>query len=181
MSRCVELLLAATLVAGQVLPTRLEVPDPLPSPEAFRFEQLAPRQVPLAAVTQDLAGIATRSEQPRRLELRLDANLLFAKDSATILPQARRRLDELRAELVRREAGSVTITGHTDDLGSAEHGLQLSRRRAEAVEEALGQGLTAQRVVVQGLGESHPVVPNDSEANRARNRRVEVVFTAGRR
>lgn len=142
-------------------------PDPLPRPDVYPSSQLV-------AVSTDLEGTVERREQTGRLDLRLDANVLFGKDSDQLRPQASTRLGLIATELRTSRPSTVTITGHTDDLGSAEHGLELSRRRAERVRDALGPGLTAHRVTVVGRGESQPLVPNDSEANRARNRRVEI-------
>lgn len=191
MWRSVELVLAAALLAAVCQPAaasslppqpaRVEVPDPLPEPDGVRVYPVAPNSFPIARVSQDRAGIATQREGQGRLDLRIDANLTFAKDSYVIRPAARARLRQLSNQLAARSSGTVEITGHTDDLGSRQHGLDLSRRRAAAVRDALAPGLSRHRVTVRGLGEARPLVPNTDEASRARNRRVEVVFRAGPR
>lgn len=67
------------------------------------------------------------------------------------------------------------ISGHTDDLGSAELNQLLSRKRAEAIVTYLTyKGIDNHRLVAKGFGESNPIVPNDSNENRAKNRRVEL-------
>ncbi len=67
----------------------------------------------------------------------------------------------------------VEINAHTDDVGSAEYNQFLSERRAESVVKFLIESkIDDQRFVANGLGESDPVVPNDTEENRAKNRRV---------
>jgi OOP family OmpA-OmpF porin len=69
------------------------------------------------------------------------------------------------------------VVGHTDSVGSDEANLRLSLRRAEAVRNYLvTQGINPARITVDGKGESQPVVPNDTEANRAKNRRVEITL-----
>lgn len=69
---------------------------------------------------------------------------------------------------------SIEIQGHTDDVGSDEANLTLSRNRAKAVKEYLiGQGIPETRIEANGYGESKPRVPNDSDENRALNRRTE--------
>jgi N-acetylmuramoyl-L-alanine amidase len=67
----------------------------------------------------------------------------------------------------------IVITGHTDNVGSAEGNLRLSRRRAQAVEKALlNLGIAKSRLRARGLGESEPLADNLSAEGRSRNRRV---------
>ena len=68
----------------------------------------------------------------------------------------------------------IEIEGHTDAEGTPERNARLSRRRAEAVAEYLAEaGVDAQKLSAVGYGETRPVAPNDTPANRARNRRIE--------
>jgi outer membrane protein OmpA-like peptidoglycan-associated protein len=75
---------------------------------------------------------------------------------------------------------TVRIDGHTDDKGSPGYNVRLSKRRAQAVERALGSALGGAKVTVVGRGEADPVASNrtkdgaDSPKGRARNRRVEI-------
>ena len=70
----------------------------------------------------------------------------------------------------------VEIQGHTCDLGPAEFNRNLSDRRAQALKAYLiSQGIAADRLTARGYGEDRPRFPNDSEANRAKNRRAELV------
>lgn len=70
----------------------------------------------------------------------------------------------------------VEIQGHTCDLGPAEYNRTLSDRRANSIKEYLvSQGIARDRLEARGYGEDRPRFPNDSEENRARNRRVELV------
>jgi outer membrane protein OmpA-like peptidoglycan-associated protein len=69
----------------------------------------------------------------------------------------------------------VEIQGHTDSTGSADHNLDLSRRRADTVKAYLQlYGISAGRLKTTGLGESRPVGDNATEEGRALNRRVEL-------
>ena len=72
----------------------------------------------------------------------------------------------------RRGPGRVSIVGYTDDLGSAHHGLVLSRQRAAAVARVLQPKLDKADYTfrVSGRGEADPAVPNTSEKNRKLNR-----------
>ena len=122
----------------------------------------------------DIDGFAVTQRSPKTLLIRLDAAILFAKDSARIRPEARARLRELTRTLGGLGPGRITVTGYTDDLGSAQHGLELSHQRATAVAAQLGRELPPRRfrILARGRGEANPAVPNTSEMNRAKNRRV---------
>jgi len=68
----------------------------------------------------------------------------------------------------------VQVTGHTDNVGNRDANQALSLQRAKSVANFLTQrGMAASRIDTQGFGDSRPVVPNDVEANRAKNRRIE--------
>src|SRR5690606_33467006 len=78
------------------------------------------------------------------------------------------RLPELHPEL------RIIIAAHTDDIGSEEYNFDLSNKRARSVMNYLVQKkVDRSRLEHLGYGESRPAVPNDSDENRAKNRRVE--------
>lgn len=88
-------------------------------------------------------------------------------------------------ELRRRRVADLRVVGHTDAKGTAAYNRELSRRRAEAVQDRLAVtlGAAAPRIQVEGRGEVDPVASNtrdgrDDQRGRARNRRVELVFGA---
>ena len=105
------------------------------------------------------------------------ADAFFALDSAAIRPEAKAALDAAIARI--RAAGfegNIRVSGHTCDLGSAAYNLRLSQRRADAVRGYLvEQGLPAERVLAEGLGEAAPRHPN-APATRPLNRRVDIEF-----
>lgn len=71
----------------------------------------------------------------------------------------------------------VLITGHTDDVGTAESNLKLSMRRIEEIRRMLVHiGLDDNHVSIMPYGETEPLVPNTSEANRRKNRRVQFLI-----
>ena len=71
----------------------------------------------------------------------------------------------------------IRVDGHTDSDGAAAYNKGLSERRASAVKERLvAAGIDADRLEVKGFGESNPIVPNDSAANKRENRRVELTI-----
>lgn len=100
-------------------------------------------------------------------------NVFFETGSAALLGLSTEELDRL-VDLLTDQAGvSVEIAGHTDNVGSDTANQQLSERRAAAVKLYLEQhGIDAARIQSIGYGESRPVAPNDTEAERARNRRT---------
>ncbi len=104
-------------------------------------------------------------------------HFLFAFDEAELASEALPLLDTLAAHLERNPELVIDITGHTDDQGAETYNLKLSQARAGSVSTYLAQkGIKASRVYANGRGEESPIFPNDSEDNRARNRRVEIKF-----
>jgi OmpA-OmpF porin, OOP family len=103
--------------------------------------------------------------------------ILFDFDSDTMRPDSKPQLDEI-GKLLKDSAGlNVLIVGHTDSQGAFDYNVDLSKRRAASVVEALvGQyGIERARLTPVGVGMAAPVATNRSEDGRARNRRVEPV------
>ncbi|MFZ5485209.1 MAG: OmpA family protein [Pseudomonadota bacterium] len=85
-------------------------------------------------------------------------------------------LDKVARLLREKTTKNIALEGHTDNVGTAEYNLDLSRRRAKSVRDAfLARGVPAQRMALAGLGMDQPVAPNDTEIGRTLNRRVEVI------
>lgn len=107
---------------------------------------------------------------------RLDG-IYFDTGRATLRPESRAALEQV-AELMKRDAAlKLEIVGHTDAVGDDAANRRLSEERALAVRSALvvDHGVSDRRLRARGAGETEPVAPNDSEAGRALNRRVELV------
>jgi OOP family OmpA-OmpF porin len=103
--------------------------------------------------------------------------ITFQTGSDRFTPEAESVLEELyRQTVVTRTI--VAIAGHTDADGDAETNRELSRRRALAVRDYLMRrapvSFPEPRFRAAGHGEDMPVAPNDTAANKARNRRVEI-------
>lgn len=103
--------------------------------------------------------------------------IYFDTDRATIKPESAPTLAEMAKLLTGQPRLNVYIVGHTDNQGSYDHNMTLSRQRAEAVANALaGQyKILRARMRTAGLGFLAPVGSNASEEGRALNRRVELV------
>jgi outer membrane protein OmpA-like peptidoglycan-associated protein len=126
------------------------------------------------ALRADLADLQTQQTQ-RGFVVTL-GDVLFEVDRAELKPGATRTLDELAHALSDDRGATVSIEGHTDATGSAEHNAQLSLRRAESVKGYLAMhGIDPARITTQGLGQEYPVASNATEAGRQQNRRVEVI------
>jgi hypothetical protein len=99
----------------------------------------------------------------------------FASDR--LRPESRPILQEIAAALVHNPDWTLSINGHTDSVGGDLANLDLSRRRADAVRDALATkyGIDPSRLSTRGFGASQPKDTNDTPEGRARNRRVELV------
>lgn len=84
----------------------------------------------------------------------------------------------MAAQAIKGTSGTILIVGHTDSDGSDEANLTLSKNRANAVKNALVKEfkIDANRLQVDGKGESNPVVSNDTSSGKAQNRRVEFIL-----
>lgn len=112
----------------------------------------------------------------------VDSEVHFAFNSDVLSKKAKEALDELASSVGNMQHFIVTVEGGADSVGNAEYNYDLSQRRADAVIQYLEQkaNIPAYRIYVIGLGKDHPVVPNTSAANRAKNRRVEVRLMTNR-
>lgn len=107
-------------------------------------------------------------------------NIHFATAETTILPSSRHALNLLAQLLDENKDLYIRIVGHTDDVGSEEDNRILSEGRAKSIfQELIDRSIESQRIMVAGRGESEPLVPNTSDANRQMNRRVEIEIISG--
>ncbi len=112
------------------------------------------------------------------LIVRMPEAILFATDSAALNPQLRSDLFVLADSLNRYPQSIVTVTGHTDNTGSAGYNQDLSERRASSVASVLRSGgVSSSRIRIRGAGENQPIATNQTAAGRAQNRRVDITIT----
>jgi OOP family OmpA-OmpF porin len=112
--------------------------------------------------------------QPKISWILSDVN--FDLNKAVVRPDAKEILQKDIKILKENPQIRVEIQGHTCDLGTADYNRMLSDKRANAIRDYLiSEGIAADRLSARGYGEDNPRFPNDSEANRAKNRRVEMV------
>jgi OOP family OmpA-OmpF porin len=99
----------------------------------------------------------------------------FALNSAELVGDSDRLLNDVAATLRRYPEQRVEVAGYTDSQGAEEYNRKLSERRANAVREyLLGQGVAAERLSARGYGEAQPIADNGTAEGRAVNRRVEL-------
>jgi outer membrane protein OmpA-like peptidoglycan-associated protein len=166
----------------------------------FRFENVPPGPVTISAEADgyfrsvievqvmahgDVSAQVMLTKRPRQpnvvvtdKEVKLKKAVHFQHDSAEILPDSMGIIEEA-ADVLRSHAEltSIEIQGHTDDSGTPAYNLRLSAERANAVREALVlNGVEENRLTARGYGQEKPLVPNTNDANRAKNRRVQLII-----
>jgi outer membrane protein OmpA-like peptidoglycan-associated protein len=124
-----------------------------------------------------LSTVAETNETARGVIVSLPG-ILFDVNKATLQIPAQLTVAKLAGILMVFQNMDLSIEGYTDSTGGDELNMALSTARAKAVYDFLkAQGIPESRMRYQGFGPASPVAPNDTEANRAKNRRVEVVLT----
>lgn len=105
------------------------------------------------------------------------SKLLFDFDKAVVREEYKAKLSEAKKVFDAHPTMTVKIVGYTCDLGPESYNQNLSERRAKAVRDFLVNevGIDSSRINVSGQGETNPAYPNDTDANRQKNRRVEFI------
>lgn len=120
-------------------------------------------------------GIQVSQTQDNRLKLNIPADVSFDTGRADIKGNFRPVLEQFARTLQDNPAATVQIIGHTDSTGGANINDPLSVDRAASTRDYLAQrGVSPNRIMIDGRGEREPIASNDSDAGRARNRRVEI-------
>ena len=133
---------------------------------------------------QILAGAVDVEREGQKIIIRIREKASFGSGSAEVVASFKPVLWRL-GEIIEAMEGRVVVAGHTDNIPIStsrfRSNWELSSGRAvSVVHELLWQtAMPLERFLVQGHGETHPVAPNDTPANRARNRRVEIILTQG--
>ena len=102
-------------------------------------------------------------------------NILFDQGKAILRPESLLELDKIYNFLVQYPNAEIELSGHTSSEGAYDFNRSLSYQRVNACKQYItGKGIDPSRVVAIGLGPDRPVASNDTETNRALNRRVEM-------
>lgn len=104
-------------------------------------------------------------------------NLFFEFNKTNLIDDSFAELDNLIRFLSENSHTNIDIVGYTDDKGTDAYNINLSKERAEEVKKYLiSKGIDANRLSTIGRGKNNPIVENDTEENRAKNRRVEFII-----
>jgi type VI secretion system protein ImpK len=159
---------------------RLRLPPPVAA-----VAQPAPQPRLAVFLQSDIkAGLVAVRDEVDRSVVILRGDGFFPRGSASLVPE-RQELMRRIADALIRVGGAVVVTGHTDNTpmrtARFPSNWHLSEERAKSVRDLMvAAGLPSERVRSEGRAEGEPVAANDSEANRALNRRVEItLLTAG--
>lgn len=137
----------------------------------------------------DTQAVEIRKIMPTVEVVRTDMNInlffsngvMFKKNSFEISESYKRDVVKFKEVIDRFPGTRLQIAGHTDDTGTDDINNKLSLKRAQAVYDLMIKtGVDASRMTVVGYGETRPRYPNDSEVNRLKNRRVEIIITPDR-
>jgi outer membrane protein OmpA-like peptidoglycan-associated protein len=113
------------------------------------------------------------------INVTFESGVLFGYDRDDVTADARKKLSDLASILNKYPDTYVLVEGHTDATGTDEYNMDLSRRRATSVATFLKtENIKSQRIQTKWYGESQPKFSNETEADRAKNRRVEFAIYA---
>lgn len=119
-------------------------------------------------------GVARQGDN---LVLRMPSDVTFASNQSSINNRFYTTLDDVAAVLNRYDQSVVDIVGHADSDGADDYNLNLSRQRASSVAQYLvSRNVLADRLYVDGMGESAPIATNATAEGKAQNRRVEILI-----
>lgn len=141
--------------------------------------KLAPgRVLDIKSVVETDDGGERREDTNVDVTFALQAEVIFDKDSADLGDAARTRIRAIADEVKKQKATALRVFGFTDNLGDADHGVALSKERANMVQRELAKdvGSAAIQYEIRGYGEQYPIADNGTEDGRRKNRRVEVSF-----
>lgn len=158
-------------------PVKVDPADPdLKLPEGATLAE--PKVLDIKLVVEDQGGEERREDTNTDVTFALQAEVLFAKDSAKLSDQAKARIDAIAQEIKKQRSTQVRVFGFTDNLGTHAHGVVLSKQRANAVQDVLSRELNDPNITfdVRGYAEQYPIADNSTEDGRKKNRRVEVTF-----
>jgi len=126
-------------------------------------------------------GLVDVETDHQRIIIRIQEKGSFPSGSASLKPQFEPVIDQI-GQVLAKTPGQIVVAGHTDNVPISTRRFrsnwELSAARAVTVVQHLRKiaGLAEERFLVEGHADANPLAPNDSPANRARNRRVEIVI-----
>jgi outer membrane protein OmpA-like peptidoglycan-associated protein len=130
-----------------------------------------------AQLLQQLNEVLQTTDTPRGLVVNM-ADVLFESGKFALSQDAQLKLAKLSGIIQAHPGLNLAIEGYTDTTGTPDFNLKLSQQRADAVMTFLiSQGLSADTITANGLGQANPVADNTTSAGRKQNRRVEIIVS----
>ncbi len=124
---------------------------------------------------QQIPGVEVTRPAENEIAIHLTNDILFDFNSAALRPESRQTLNDLAGNFQRYPDETISVEGHTDNVGAVEYNQGLSERRAYSVRDYLAsQGVPSSRITAIGYGESRPKASNETPEGRQLNRRVEI-------
>lgn len=142
--------------------------------ELYYFVKLKDLETSSGVPGADVDAIAAIGSAIR---LQLDSKVLFDSGKSKLKPEGVLAIKELVKNIQVLKSGKIIVEGHTDDTGSDQSNTTLSIARAKSVSKELQKHVSKKKFSFKdiGYGEKRPKVENDSDENRAKNRRVEIL------
>ena len=146
----------------------------VPAGESYQYVRFTDLKSPSDIPGADIDAVACIGSAMR---MTLSSGVLFDFGKYDLKPEAADELKKLAQKINILKGGSITVEGHTDDIGQDAENKILSEKRAQSVANALRSLLpgTNFKWQIKGFGENQPLKPNTDDANRQENRRVEVL------
>ncbi len=143
-----------------------------------REARIAQLEAEEAGMIASLKRFGSVTKNERGVVFTLPENIWATARAATFAPAADSKLLSIAEILAANPDYSVTIESHTDDRGTPEELEALTQQRSQLLADRIGTlGVTSGRMTARGLGATLPVAPNTTNANRAKNRRVQIILT----
>jgi type IX secretion system PorP/SprF family membrane protein len=142
----------------------------------YKVDTLVVERIDTVYLESPVKKAVSDEEAERILDL-ASKTLEFEHDKAIIRKKSFGELESLTNMLLLREDLRIRLDGHTDNNGSEEYNLELSKNRVQAVKNFLvANGVDASRIETHYYGESKPIADNSTEEGQAKNRRVEMHY-----
>jgi outer membrane protein OmpA-like peptidoglycan-associated protein len=142
---------------------------------AVQQQKLQELETKLKDARDTIAKIAAVKDDERGMVITLSGEVLFKTGKWDLKPAAMAKLDQI-AQALKGKEQPIVVFGYTDNVGTREMNMDLSRSRAQAVRDyVVSKGIPQDLITAQGKGPDEPVADNTSVEGRAQNRRVEIV------
>jgi type IX secretion system PorP/SprF family membrane protein len=145
------------------------------SQNKYRIDTLIVERIDTVFIEKNQINGEISTEDAQRIFNYSSKKIEFEYDKAIILRKSYGELDAITNILLVRKDLKIRLEGHTDNMGTDEYNLELSKNRVYALKEFLvANGIDSDRIELLYFGESKPIGNNETESGRAMNRRVDI-------